>query len=619
MTIQNITLDLEILMRNLMIDLDFDDKTVNYCTTRLKSEGVHFLTKTLPELSKRVLLSLELGYFDRTDFTSFAWKNRTLRHFRNELDLIFDPYSGVVLQSPCAASIGKLRQLCEYCYKLALPYTKEQLENSRESFMNNERDLESVAGDPTIRKWADQLRKDFETYYKDISNATVSSVLCSYRPRSTNGTFNHGSSMYFLEREAISARQFPRGNRAYSGFYSSLPGLGVRDKKYRLQPIDEPANSELLFVPKDSRGPRSICREYRKRLETQMAFFDWTTAELNRISNGAINFQDQGVNRALAERGSVTRDYSTIDLKDASDRVSYEVVKTLFRNSPACRWFISGENRAAYVSIEGQHFLLRKLAGMGSGLTFPTMSLLISLTICREVANRTSERYEHIRRNVYVYGDDIVVPRKWYRYALQALHKIGLVPNEKKCFHNSHFRESCGGDYFKGTNVGPTRLKLSNCKPRVVFDRGFKILLQGAYAVKQLYEHATELYSKGLQRAASACLAALPVGLLVPGIDPLGVFFTDFRKGTDHISPDLPIEARTVRPQYLRSLDTRKFLTENGILERDPYRYLASKLRSGPSLNDNMDYPIETSFSELTIPRTLVVHNVTIPGWFIKR
>lgn len=50
-------------------DLNIDDRTCNYLTTRLNAEGYKFLTVTLPKLGKFLLRSIELGgiYYARKE------------------------------------------------------------------------------------------------------------------------------------------------------------------------------------------------------------------------------------------------------------------------------------------------------------------------------------------------------------------------------------------------------------------------------------------------------------------------------------------------------------------------------------------------------------------------
>lgn len=620
----NYTLPLHDLVVALCNDLDLCVRDREYLLRRFTAEGFKFLSIRLPFLFKAVLSGIELGKFDRTELTDFKFKGATLQFLQSLLNRIFCRNSGQVLSTIDAGAILSIRQICEYFYKLAVPFPKQVETNAISNFIQNEKDLEGISVCEKTAAFADQLRKDFETHYS-FHTASASDILSNHRPRKTSGTFIGSDSLFYLARLSDESHTFPSRNRAFAGFYKSY-ATATSSKGYKLRPISEPDYSELLFVPKDSRGPRTICRESLKRLETQMAFFDFMCENLTRITQGAINFLDQGVNRALAESSSVDKRYATIDLKDASDRVSYNVVSRIFRNSPGLRWFIRGANRARHVMIHGTKKQLYKLAGMGSGLTFPTMSLLISLSICRLVVNRFGLPYEYVRKNVFIYGDDIIIPIEWYDSATEGLSRIGLKTNVNKCFRNSHFRESCGADYYNGVPVIPVRLKLSESKPCV---RDGLLFVSGPSSVHQLYAHAIELEKAGLVNAAECILATLrKVVTMVPGQIQDGPYLVDFHKGTDHLSFFKDYLVNVVVPIKHRHLD-RPLLSTNGrVYKRSPHIYMGDRLK-GSRLDDidgfvnrrnsGIESGVISRFEELTIPRQVRIVAKRISGSFLKK
>lgn len=132
------------LFSRLAQDVGLDPFDIKYCHRRIKSEGIQFLTITLPELSKSIVRSLELGFFDRP--TCFAWKGRSLRYFRSLLNQIFDVH-GKVRSDACPYAIKNIRQLCEYAYKLCIPYPEDKLSEAKASFIANEETLVAVEPD----------------------------------------------------------------------------------------------------------------------------------------------------------------------------------------------------------------------------------------------------------------------------------------------------------------------------------------------------------------------------------------------------------------------------------------------------------------------------------------
>lgn len=484
----------ELLLRSLAYDVRLDSFTVNYCCFRLQCEGTKFLTVTLPKLSKAVVRSLELGYFDRSSLTCFAWKGRSLRYFRSLLNRIFDYRTGLVLENASEDAILGLRQFCEYFYKLELEFDRETEEKAVETFEQIEDEMAATKDNDIF---VDQLRRDFETYYPISSRSVLDDVL-SNRPRFGPGTWSGHTDRYPYYLARVSSRYtsgHPKGYSGARGYFKPYPSAPCKS------PLVEDTSdcSELLLVPKDSRGPRTIVREPFFRLKTQLSFFDWISGLLSKESRGRINFHDQAINRELARQSSISKEYCTIDLKEASDRVKGSIVDKIFRNSPAIRFFTTRRTRKVRLP-NGKIRDLVKLSGMGSGLTFPIMSLLAHLAITRRVITRTGMGYACVRKQVFTYGDDIIVPSAWYTYAVEGLSLVGLKCNGDKSFVNSHFRESCGGDYWNGHSVGPVRLRLSSSAP-TVSTPGI-LSLNGKPCYLQVERHCRELIRAGLEATA---------------------------------------------------------------------------------------------------------------------
>lgn len=608
------------LVQSIMTDCGFLQNDIKYVLRRLAGEGYTFLTITLPSLGKHLIKCLEIGHFDREHFTCFRFKNSLIGFAYEYLSKIFDSQTGRLLVTPCGQAIKYIRQVCEYLYKLSVPYDTKLEEEATTNFIKNEKELRELGTDPEVAHFSEQLRKDFETFYPDLSGVEVHKIFSSFRPRPTSGTFIGSGRDYFLYRESESNHGFLQGSNAYKGYYKPYDSLKVSDIAdfFETRQVDY---SELLLVPKDSRGPRTICREAIKRLETQMAYFDFMCSGLTRYSEGAINFKDQTVNRRIAEESSVSRSYATLDLKDASDRVSYAVVKTVFRNSPGLRWFITGERRATHVKVNGNRTILSKLAGMGSGLTFPTMSLLISLAICNRVQKIFNLPYEDIRKCVFVYGDDICVPRNWYATAISALGLIGLEVNTTKSFIKGFFRESCGADFFAGSDVAPIRLKLSSSKP--IFTLGGIETSDSPFSFEQIYAHVKELHLSGFDRTGKYLMSVLRAFHktvfnkdMVPGVfNNDSDLLVDFYRGTGHHCVDDTIRVLTITPSK-RKYD-RTILSETGsALRRSPEKYMSTSLAAtkcplGREKNlekirfRHLNIEPSRSFSEITVPRSL--------------
>jgi hypothetical protein len=216
---------------------------------------------------------------------------------------------------------------------------------------------------------------------------------------------------------------------------------------------DEDLPARVILVPKDSRGPRLISAE--------PVDFQWIQQGLSRsivrvverhpLTKGRVNFTKQDYNRHLALVASYDGELATLDLKEASDRVHLELVRALFPESlvkalEACR---SSATRLP----DGTVLPLLKFAPMGSALCFPIMAVTIWSLLYG------STRDSQIRKNLFVYGDDVIVPSSFAEHAMATLEAFGLLINRNKSCYQGFFRESCGVDAFLGENVTPVRLR----------------------------------------------------------------------------------------------------------------------------------------------------------------
>lgn len=64
-----------------------------------------------------------------------------------------------------------------------------------------------------------------------------------------------------------------------------------------------------------------------------------------------------------------------------------------------------------------------------------------------------------VSRNVYVYGDDILVPTDDAAEVIDALHKYHCKVNTQKSYYRGFFRESCGCDAYAGVDVTPVYVR----------------------------------------------------------------------------------------------------------------------------------------------------------------
>lgn len=158
----------------------------------------------------------------------------------------------------------------------------------------------------------------------------------------------------------------------------------------------------------------------------------------------------KGPHMAKAKEASITGAYATIDLSMASDTVSKLLVKACI---PVDWYDLLDHLRTTRTHTRKGPVFLEKFSGMGNGYTFELESVLF-MAICQEVLAHLSLP-SVIGEDIYVFGDDIIVPTAAAEMCIDTLKLLGFKTNVQKTFVEGPFRESCGGDYFAGTAVRP--------------------------------------------------------------------------------------------------------------------------------------------------------------------
>jgi len=95
---------------------------------------------------------------------------------------------------------------------------------------------------------------------------------------------------------------------------------------------------------------------------------------------------------------------------------------------------------------------------MGNGFTFELETLIFAALM--SVLLMKNGRSGNLGEDVFVFGDDILIPDDLAREAEAVLSYCGFSLNREKSFSGSiGFRESCGGDFYEGADVRPFYLK----------------------------------------------------------------------------------------------------------------------------------------------------------------
>lgn len=217
--------------------------------------------------------------------------------------------------------------------------------------------------------------------------------------------------------------------------------------------------NRFTTVPKDAKTDRPIAIEPSINVFYQLAVGDMLKTRL--YHHGIDLREGQERHRQEARDASVHDDMATIDLSSASDLVCYNLVKILLPED----WFTLLDSlRSPFTRINDKWVRLEKFSSMGNGYTFELETLLflgLAMTTCRKLGVEPIPGH-----NIFVYGDDIILPKTVSRAFLSVLRYVGAKPNERKTFLSGNFRESCGGDFFRGHAVRPHYLKELPSEPQ---------------------------------------------------------------------------------------------------------------------------------------------------------
>jgi Holliday junction resolvase-like predicted endonuclease len=231
-----------------------------------------------------------------------------------------------------------------------------------------------------------------------------------------------------------------------------------------LKPVD---GNEVFFVPKNALTERTCAKEPAMNLMLQLGVDGFIRRRLKRWD---VDLDDQTKNQRYAGLGSTDNSkngFVTLDLSAASDSISLALCKWLLPpdwydylvkiRSP--RWKMDGEEGGVYA----------KISSMGNGYTFALESAIFAAVI---YAVMRAERGVIDTKSFAVYGDDLIVQKKYAQGVIDLLSRCGFKLNFDKSFQQGWTRESCGSDWLHGYPVRPVFLvKLPENVKELMSDR----------------------------------------------------------------------------------------------------------------------------------------------------
>lgn len=207
---------------------------------------------------------------------------------------------------------------------------------------------------------------------------------------------------------------------------------------------------KIFFAPKNA----EISRTCGTQPSLEMLFQKAISAFLEKRGESffGISLRTQpDFNRNLARRGSIDGSFGTIDSISASDYISEQLFRVATPNCPLKTMMMKTRDKLA-VLPDGTEVALKMMSTMGNGYTFALQTVIFA-SVVRAVYHVMGFPCNCPETQFGVFGDDIIVRREAYEFTVKMLHKLGFRVNVGKSFNTGQFRESCGHDYYAGTNI----------------------------------------------------------------------------------------------------------------------------------------------------------------------
>lgn len=530
------------------------------------------LTHTLPQLGKCVDSSLASGLIIIPNGLFRLKKGWVTPVFLHEYFSYLYDREGYLKENANPVLIRELRTLLYMFYKLESPFSPEQVVEATQKFIETDSRVKNTFTDEQV----DRIKEEFQ--------ACLPKDPFDIRPHHSNGaTADHLNNVMKLH----TTRYIQKLSTVYGPKYFFNTAEHARMNRTAGQFIKANPTARVAFVPKDSRGPRTICMEPHEIMfiqkGIQQKIYDFIETPGN-PGFGRINFTNQKINQHLAYLGSLDGSLATIDMKDASDMVPWELIQRVCDAD----WLVAlRATRSAIVTLpDGTTRELYKYAPMGSALCFPIEAILF-FCIARTITKR-----------VWVYGDDIIVPTEHATKVIEALQEYGLVINVDKSLFTGFFRESCGGDFYRGVNITPLRFKKLDLVSVVALANNFAEVFSEESGLR-IIEWYESINHEIILRLSNANKIATPHGVVT--LCPLIAFFGSrdnsvlFRRKWNKDLQRYEIRSLTV---VTRPIDSNSFMS-SGTTEYNEFFYW---LTNSESCSDPMDRDLTQELLSDIIP-----------------
>lgn len=557
-------------------------RDMNTIVNRFQCEGLSFATQTLPRFFDGLLTYLETGNSVYPSFKLMRGKSYPV--FLQQLTM---PIYTDCTSDHAVLCMKLLYQLCVAFKKLKGPYKTGVLVKQLDEFVETDQSFN-----------ADNLFVEGNSEILEKARNIIRQVI-----RGTN-PFDPGQSELFLPKPGPGATNLPTKRHEryhasvnytqlsesfdYDEWFTSQSAIYRGHKAWILtedRVFVEPRttqvektgllSSRFKFVHKQVSKPRCICIEHFETQWLQQALRRglYTVVERHPLTKDYVRFTDQSVNGLLAllasrNSGVSSVGYTTMDMKEGSDRIFRALVEWLFQDNRELLGALLALSTPIIelpkdVPYHRKYIHAKKFAPMGSAICFPIMAL-VHFAMVKAIISCEPETPHINDIPVWVYGDDIIFESQYSEAVYRKLPAFGMKINVGKSYHKSLFRESCGVHAYNGVVITPTRFKTIVSHPLSTNDVVSALRNESALFYKG-FQHTAELIRKDLLKVKQLKAKYLPV------VGPKSPVLGWIRKDEDALAfrsyKDL---RKRWRPQWYRYHYLARLLVETKNGEKPP-------------------------------------------------
>lgn len=508
-------------------------------TSRFEHEGLSFLTITLPNFCTDLQKALDRGSVDSDLFPGFARSGGLPKFLSGFLRRVFDR-NGMLLDNPDASCIWAMRQITLLHSKIRMTCSPERVEQAFNRYVECDVEVRDHVQSATNHSETEKVRRMAALLFGDVF-AAVSQDIEDFSLRPVHGPGAVADRTGWNARWSIPAwtdrleSVFPFGEYGIPSFRY----LAEAAPTY-IAPEQEPP-VRVVAVPKTLKTPRIIAIEplHMQYMQQGLMRSMFSAIKRSRYAKHFMDPLDQTVNQRLARLGSIDGSLATLDLREASDRVSNQFVESMVMPWTSLKEAL-GVTRSLRADVPGHGVVpLAKFASMGSAVCFPVEAMAFTTIVFLGIERHRGVPLSHddiasFVGRVRVFGDDIIVPKEFTQAVVRELESFGHRVNSDKSYWTGRFRESCGKDWYAGVDVSVVK-----CRSVLPVDRNSVSELVSTVSLRnQLAEAGCERAVDYLDRTIERIIPFPYVSRTSPA---LGRWDPNGRVDVDRMSPDLHV------------------------------------------------------------------------------